>query len=149
MYSRNFLRVSKHAYLVHLLHRHPKTTGLVINPFQDVMIIHTYFLLSFCAGRFAPQRCLPVLQRLGTAAASSQALPAASNTAQRRMASLHSPIASCSYQAPRNGPCRSALLSRNQSLNGMSSVHLGRFSSALTGSTLSNSPSILSHQPQR
>ncbi|CAL8470560.1 g10102 [Coccomyxa elongata] len=100
-------------------------------------------------GRIAPQRCLPVLQRLGTAAASSQALPAASNTAQRRMASLYSPTASCSYQATRSGPCRSALLSRNQSLPGASGVHIGRFSSAFTGNMLSSLTLAPGHQPER
>ncbi|KAK9904142.1 hypothetical protein WJX75_005374 [Coccomyxa subellipsoidea] len=103
-------------------------------------------------GRVAPHRCLPLLQQLGSATASSQGLPLAMGTAQRRLASLQSPIASYSYQAARVTPCRSAWLSRHASMSGPStfgSIGLARFSTALSGSTLPSHTLAPSHTQQR
>ena len=109
-------------------------------------------VLYLSAGRVAPHRCLPLLQRLGSATASSQGLPLAMGTAQRRLASLQSPIASYSYQAARVTPCRSAWLSRHASMSGPStfgSIGLARFSTALSGSTLPSHTLAPSHTQQR
>ncbi len=105
-----------------------------------------------CPGRFAPHRCLPVLQRLGNAASSSQAVPVATATTQRRLTSLHSPIASCSYHTARSTQCRSALLSRNTGIAGpsnFSSLTLARFSTALSGSVFPSQTSTPSPLHQR
>ena len=102
-------------------------------------------------GRVAPQRCLPVLQRI-TSAASALASPAGSNTA-RSMASLHTPVASCSYTPLRTAAHRASAIPRNgfssslgpgsQGLNGIAG--LARSSTALTGTSLLPQHSSPSH----
>lgn len=100
-----------------------------------IMVVIQHEAMCCVAGRVAPKTCLPVLQRIGTAKSSSQILTAAFIT-PRHMASLHSPVASCSYQAARGGVCRSALLPRNTTLPTSCTTSFARFSTALNGSFL-------------
>lgn len=92
------------------------------------------------AGRLAQQRCVPLLQRACRSPAAAAAL-----VHPRGVASLHSPVASCSYHPARAAPCRSALprsswaapassaSSSSSSDGSFQSGGLLRFSAALTG----------------
>lgn len=84
---------------------------------------------------------------------SRAALPApAAVMAPRGVASLHSPVASCSYHTARSAPCRSATALPRSSLAGQppaSSGNIARFSSALSGSSFLGGGSSSLQQAER
>ena len=117
-------------------------------PYPDIVCFDE---LTPVAGRVAPQRCLPVLQRI-TSAASASASPAGSCTA-RSMASLHTPVASCSYTPLRAAAHRASAIPRSgfssslgPSSHGLSgAAGVARYSTALTGTSLLLQHSSPSH----
>ena len=80
-----------------------------------------------------------MLQRI-TSAATAAALPAAGSTTVRSVASLHTPVASCSYTPLRAAAQRASALPRSafgQGYSGLAgAAGLARYSSALAGSSL-------------